>query len=318
MGETTEREEVVAKLIAAAKLFGQVAADVQSGKIDVADLPKLPDLSIGPIERVPSPDVAQAVAQTAAARDKLAKETTAKVVLAQILRLAEYAGTLVPLLAAVLSLVLFIAPLAGCDTASTVAPGAVQVGPASGPMFTASMPVDVEQAGVGNAQFKAQGEASMGSGNNVAAPQSNPTSQGNSASGAGSGNQAGRDNDSRTLQLNLNGSGWPLVIVVVVAFATAAAWQRASAGRAEARDERGRADASANDAFEIARRREEDIKRLAAAVRDMGPGPQRDRLLEAVQKYFGVDAGSRASFDKLLRDAGLYVTRSTKPEDVAA
>jgi len=178
----------------------------------------------------------------------------------------------------------------GCSAALHGCGGPREAAPADGdrPLVrvgSASRPAAELHVSPGAVRAEGTAELSVGR-------QSRATSQAADVTAAPTDVRAGGDADSRqtTITVNASGSGWALVAAIAAALLAAIVlgllWLRArQAYQAEA-DTAGHAINQASVEYE--RLRAEALA-VAEAIRDMGPGPQRDRLLAGIRAGLGAE-----------------------------
>jgi len=134
-----------------------------------------------------------------------------------------------------------------------------------------------------------------------------PTSQPAEQSGADD-QSAGRDNSPVTVNLNASGSGWAVVASLVAVAAIVAGllllvmYVRAKGHEADARHRELAAAHNVDRSLAEYRALEANARAVAKAVRKLGPGPQRDRLLAIVADELpDADAWQRTIGDERVR-----------------
>jgi hypothetical protein len=118
---------------------------------------------------------------------------------------------------------------------------------------------------------------------------------------------AGRDARQIVNTVNLSGSAWGIVAALAACLAVVVLWSRTAGGRREARLRERSAEFARQSADQARSRRELEALVMARAIKRLGPGPQRDRLLAAISGAH--TAQTKDEFDRWLGQRGLFVCR---------
>ncbi len=267
--------------------------------------PDLPEVALTVTPSVqPSPEVAQAAADSAAARQAYAKETEMGRSLSMILGVAAEMGkVLAPALTALLlragMVLLCLSIFAGMGCAE-----AVQVGSASQPAAVVEegavqAPVNLEsliEANVGPLKASVTGDKAM----------SQPAKIDAKA-------EAGRDVEQKPINVNVSGSDWAMVAIVALLVAGTLgvlyfrARLRANGAVANARHQGQVALRTVDRTNQDLRILRDNALAVAKAIAKLAPGSNRDALLTMISAY----VPNRIAWDELLGDHGLRVNRTT-------
>jgi len=274
MNIPTLTPQQIAQARAVQQALSAALSALDSGQVNAATLPAAPSvtLHVVPVTTL-SPEVATAVAASQEARAKFEAETQFASAVSSVLSVAAEMGkVLLPNVAtilSVLSVALMVCLLAGCQ--APVQDGAVQVGPKA--ITTPIVQADVASPSLeAKAGDVASPTVTIASSQPSAIATSQPTTI---APVAAVGDVSGTQTTTQkpvTVTIAASGSGWPLVamLCVLAAVGVSIAYLRTTL--------RGRATQRRLATLQ------DNALATAGAIRDLGGGPQRDRLLGYIEQ----------------------------------